>query len=162
MGNGTENPSRLSEEVARRMAEGGGVDEESVESREQNIGDLIDELARIRSDADAFSSAAKTVEDEFKAQDKEVCRALIAAFREAGLEAGAGSLRRAGLSTETHYSIEDPELFYGHVKETDGWDLLHKRVSSTAVKARLKRDEDVPGLGVFEKTVVNLSKVSSK
>lgn len=162
MENGTENPSRLSEEVARRMAEGGGVNEESVESREQNIGDLIDELARIRSDADALSASFKAVEDEYKAQDQEVCRALITAFREAGLEAGAGSLRRAGMKQEAYYSIEDPEPFYEYVKENDAWDLLTKRVSSKAVKARLKREEDVPGLRIFEKTVVNLSKVSSK
>jgi hypothetical protein len=39
---------------------------------------------------------------------------------------------------------------YGHIKKTGDFDLLHKRISATAIKERWMGGKDVPGIEHME------------
>lgn len=58
------------------------------------------------------------------------------------------------ISTRWSASVQDPDAFINFIKETQNFDLLERRASSTAVKAYVEEHNSLP-------TGVNLSALSS-
>jgi hypothetical protein len=50
-----------------------------------------------------------------------------------------------------------PEI-YDYIKEHGAWELLHKRLTSTAVKEHWEAGEELPGIGVTEVYKLSVSK----
>jgi len=43
-------------------------------------------------------------------------------------------------------SVADWDALYLHITKTQEWDLIHRRVTETAVRARWEAGDDVPGV----------------
>ena len=43
-------------------------------------------------------------------------------------------------------SVADWDAFYAHITKTQEWDLIHRRVTDTAVRARWEAGDEVPGV----------------
>jgi len=85
---------------------------------------------------------------------------LITSFRSQGMSAlggGAGVVKMG--QTDEPEALNWDEL-YAYIKANDAWELLHKRVGSTAVKERWKDGVEVPGVG--HKTVYKLTVSGAK
>jgi hypothetical protein len=54
--------------------------------------------------------------------------------------------------------INDWDAFYGYVQETKSFDLLHKRLSTTAFKDRAENGEQIPGSTITELWGITLTK----
>ena len=59
-------------------------------------------------------------------------------------------------------TIEDWSAFTKYVARTKNFDLLQHRLSSAAVKERWNDKKDVPGVGMFKKTDLSITKVPVK
>jgi len=54
--------------------------------------------------------------------------------------------------------INDWDTFYDYVQQTKSFDLLHKRLSTTAFKDRQENGEQIPGSTITELWGINLTK----
>ena len=57
---------------------------------------------------------------------------------------------------------EDWDALYKHTILTGEFDLLHKRITTTAVKERWQEGKEVPGVAHIEKLVINLKTSKGK
>jgi hypothetical protein len=96
---------------------------------------------------------------ELKEQEDALCKHIIGDFRSSGTTALGG---KAGMVKMKETDEPDPldwEAIYEYIQTNGAWELLHKRLGSTAVKERWEAGEEVPGVG--HKPVFKLS-VSTK
>lgn len=57
-------------------------------------------------------------------------------------------------------TVEDWDKLWAHIKKTGDFDLLHKRLGAEAVRERWMAKKKVPGVGVFNRVWLSLSKVA--
>jgi hypothetical protein len=96
--------------------------------------------------------------EELAAAEKELFNTVIAKMREQGLEklgTSAGTVKLG--KTEEPVSDFGP-AFYQYIKDHDAWELLHKRVTITAVKERWEAGEEIPGVTKVDKYKLSVSK----
>jgi hypothetical protein len=117
--------------------------------------DLIDSYIATRArrlDAEKQAEAIKEQEDELS-------KTIIAKMREGGMKAMGANLGLIKLQeTEEPVAENWPEL-WKFIKDTDSWDLLHKRVTVTAVRDRWEEGVAVPGVGKITKYKLSVSKL---
>jgi hypothetical protein len=105
---------------------------------------------------DAFV-AEKNKRDDLQEQVKECTRRMttlegdiMSQMSEAGISQ-AGSDKASCFMRQTKQpAIVDWNAFYGYVAETKQFELLHKRLSSTAFKERWDAGEAIPGTTATE------------
>ena len=83
---------------------------------------------------------------------------LLKRFGKDDIDGCKGSRGVARISTTQHPSIKDRKKFLKYVRQNQAWDLFQNRVASKAYFDRVDEGEDVPGVGVFEKTSVRVTK----
>lgn len=91
-----------------------------------------------------------------KEQEDVLNEHIINSFRAQGVSALGGAAGMVKLKKTTEPDVTSWEELYGYIKENDAWELLHKRVGSTAVKERWEANVEVPGVGrkdVYKLTV---------
>ena len=73
----------------------------------------------------------------------------------------AGKLARVTIVTKVvpQVNSEDWDTFYAYVGKTKSWDMLQKRLSDTAIKARWDAKKEVPGVSRFTAVTVSINKV---
>jgi len=111
-----------------------------------NLPDVVDNYISLRAQR---LSLDKQVAD-LKKQEEEIKDHLISEFRSQGLSALGGKAGICKLHMSVEPEVTDWPTLYTHIKETDNWDLLHRRLTTTAVKLRWEEDETVPGVGKYE------------
>lgn len=97
--------------------------------------------------------------DEMKSQETQLCDYLIANLPKSDATGVAGKVARATVVTKQEPVVEDWDPFYKYVARTKSWDLLQRRISTTAIKARWEDKKKVPGVGTFTVVSVSLNKV---
>lgn len=112
-----------------------------------NLSELINQLVEVKRQRTAIA-----------AQDQELSR--VAATIEADImhnmaengltKAASDSGHSVTVAKKQVPSITDWDLFYEYVQQTKSFDLLHKRLSSTAFKDRAENGEQIPGSSVTE------------
>ena len=70
-----------------------------------------------------------------------------------------GRIARVTIRTEVVPQVVDWERFYKYVSRTRAWEMLQRRVASTAIKERWEAGRKVPGVEQFQKVDVGLNKV---
>jgi hypothetical protein len=109
------------------------------------LGELVDahkayEAARL---------AADKVAEALKAQETELKQAIIAALKKAETTVAGGAVYAVELKQEDQPTVKDWPFFYKHLVETKSFDLLERRISKAAVKARWEDGKPVPGVDKF-------------
>jgi chlorite dismutase len=97
---------------------------------------------------DKEAAALKETEEELK-------KAIVAKFREGGITAQGAANGLVKMTELEEPVATDWALFYEYVKQNDAWEMLHKRLTSTAIKEHWEVGESIPGVG--KTTVYKLS-----
>ena len=121
----------------------------------KSVGACVDLLYQRRAERQAL---AKQLED-LKSEETELENHIFNAFGKQELRGAKGTIATASIKEDNVPTIEDWDVFFEHVKKTKSWDMLQRRLSTTAVRERWKSNKEVPGVGVFHKMSLSLTKV---
>lgn len=66
---------------------------------------------------------------------------------------------KAVITTVDIPTAKDWAAIYEHIQKTGDWDLVQKRLGTTAVRARWEEGEAIPGIDVFHKVSVKVTKL---
>ena len=88
------------------------------------------------------TNAQKAVVDALKSK-------LMQEMDEVGTTVVSADLGSVSIVETSVPTVRDWEAFYAHIMETGSWDLLQRRVSSTAWRSRLEAAQQVPGVETF-------------
>lgn len=116
----------------------------------------------------ACADELKVIKDQLSvlSREEEVLRArrvlletkLIEELPVSDAEGVVGKTIRATVVTKRVPVLEDWNAFTKYIKKTGDFDLLRRQVSTEAVEERWEAKKRVPGVGVFNKKKVSLTK----
>lgn len=111
---------------------------------------LRDEKAKIKAEYDTKVAGIDTLLDKMEA-------VLLKTFQDAGIESIKTAVGTAYKSTRVSTTVADWDIFIGHVKANEAFELLERRVSKEGVKQyRAANDDLPPGVNWREEIVVNV------
>lgn len=117
------------------------------------LGALIDELERrrrARLDAEAEVARRREAEDAQK-------RLVLDALAAANLDGARGRLAQVTRKLVPLPVVTDWESLYAYVKRRNAFDLLHRRLTTTAVLERWEAGETVPGVDREQRLTLHVS-----
>jgi hypothetical protein len=121
----------------------------------KSMGLCADRLYKLKEAKTAAGKAFAAIEDEEKALKEHIINTLPKS-NASGVSGKIGCVR---VEAKSIPQVNDWPVFYAHVKRTGSWDLMQRRLSEAAVKARWEANKKVPGVVEFTAVVVRLSKV---
>lgn len=108
---------------------------------------LLDQLATLRLMHDEAAAAAKVAKDECDKLELELLNSLL----DAGLETTGNQALLVSIKRTDVPTIKDSAAFDAYVLEHDALDLLQRRLSTSAWRARVEAGESIPGTEIFKK-----------
>lgn len=120
----------------------------------KTLGACADRLYAIR----AEKSVVKKQLDELDAEYKLIKEYLIETLPASDASGVSGNEARASIVVKPKPVAEDWGAFYKYMSRTKSYDLLQKRFSEPAVKARWEDGKKIPGVGVFQAKDVSVTK----
>jgi hypothetical protein len=97
--------------------------------------------------------------DALQEIEKGLANTILTALRDSESPVVGGTTHQCTRKITNEPTVEDWDALYGHIQETNGWDLLHRRVAAAAVKLRWDEGEEVPGVGAFPVEKLSLTKL---
>jgi len=120
-----------------------------------NLSELINQLVEVKQQRADLALQDSDLSKQVAQLEADIMHAMSeAGTTKAASEAG----HSVTMSKKTVPVITDWESFYEYVSQTKSFDLLHKRLSSTAFKDRLEQGEQIPGSSATELWGINLTK----
>ena len=116
---------------------------ELLPSISSHLPDLVDSYITIREQrlaADRLAAQLKESEDDLR-------KTIIAKFQDQGVKALGGQLGLVKMTELDEPVAENWELVYDYIAEHEAWHLLHKRLTSTAIKELWDDGKTIPGVG---------------
>lgn len=117
------------------------------------MGELADLYAAKRQERIQAGKVAKKLEDEENQLKGELMNAMI----KDKMAAVGGRVSVVNIKTTDEPTVTDWPKLYEFIKEHDAFDLLHRRLTGTAVKLRWEDDITVPGIGTFPVSKLTVS-----
>lgn len=117
-----------------------------------NIKDLIDEYVAVKNEREALSATVKEKTEKLGRLESDI----MSLMSHAGITHAASDKASLSMKLSKHPAIKDWKTFYDYVQSTGQFELLHKRLSSTAFRERWEAGEVIPGTeasDVWELTV---------
>jgi hypothetical protein len=105
--------------------------------------DLIDQYITARAERLMLD---KQVE-QMKEHEELLKKAIIAKYQEQGLTLLGSNLGVVKLTEADEPVAQDWVAVWDYIKENNAFELLHKRLTNTAVKERWETGEEIPGVG---------------
>jgi hypothetical protein len=121
----------------------------------KQVGAAIDLLMKVRTERKKIQAQAEAE----KAQEDMIEDAIFAMFDKGALEGARGKAAQASIKRSDVPTVVDWDKFAAHVIKTKSLDLLQRRPSVEAVRERWAAKVGVPGIEVFTKISLNLTKV---
>jgi hypothetical protein len=103
----------------------------------------------------SLQKAVDLVEEE----EKFVKEHLIQHLPKSEASGIAGKLVRVAVVKKMVPQVQDWDKFYAHIKKTNSFELLQRRVADTAVKERWDNGKQVPGVGHFDAITLSMNKL---
>jgi uncharacterized lipoprotein YmbA len=97
--------------------------------------------------------------EALKSRETQLREHLIANLPKSEATGVAGQVARATIVTKIEPAVEDWDAFYKYVARTKSWDMLQRRISAPAIRARWEAKKVVGGVGTVTVTSVSLNKV---
>jgi hypothetical protein len=119
------------------------------------MGRLADAFKRI----EAERLAADKVAAQLKVNEVLVKKALVDSMRAANISAIGGALYSVTLRSNDKPTVTDWKKFYAYIKKNGAFELLERRVSSSAVEERWQDVKEVPGVGKFPVDKLSFTKL---
>lgn len=122
----------------------------------KTLGSCIDRLStlddRITSIKKQADNEVKPLQEEYDALEKH----LIDTIDKTDLDGASGKTATVSIEHPTYPKVNDWEVFYKYIIKTKSFDLLQRRVSMTAFRARWDDKKVVPGTEMFRDTKLKL------
>jgi len=120
-----------------------------------NISQLIDGLRDLKQQKEDLGKQEKAINEKIAAIEGDIMHAM----NEAGtFKAMSEAGHSVTMAKKVHPTIVDWDQFYAYVSSTKSFDLLHRRLSSTAFQDRWKEGESIPGATTAEVWGLTLTK----
>ena len=111
-----------------------------------NIKDLIDDYVATKNAREELSTTIKDMTAKLGRLEGDI----MALMSDAGISQAASDKASCTMKMTKHPAIKDWQAFYGYVAQTSQFELLHKRLSSTAFRERWEAGEVIPGTEASE------------
>ena len=111
-----------------------------------NIKDLIDDYVATKNEREELSSKIIDMTAKLGRLEGDI----MALMSDAGITKAASDKVSCTMRMSKHPAIDDWQAFYGYVAKTSQFELLHKRLSSTAFRERWEAGEAIPGTEASE------------
>ena len=118
-----------------------------------HLPDMVDMYISIR----AQRLAAEKEAEGYKETEDELVKTIIAKYREQGLTALGGKLGLVKMTETVEPVAEVWPGIWEFIKQNDAWDLVHKRLTITAVRDRWDAGVEIPGVGRMTKYKLSVS-----
>lgn len=122
----------------------------------QDIGPVIDALYALR---EMRLGMQKKV-DELKAEELRTREKIFEMLAALGLTKASGAVATAGIKVSNIPLVEDWDALQEYIKKTGEFDLMQKRISVTAWRARFEEGVEVPGVSKVEDVDISLTRAS--
>jgi hypothetical protein len=123
---------------------------------ELNLGESIDTLYRKRAERLEVEKGVKVLKAEELALRVHIKQLLD----KVSLEGGKGAIATASIMYDVDPVAKDWTAIYEFIRENDAFDMLQRRLSSTAIKARWDSGLVIPGIEKFDNWDLSLTKCS--
>ena len=124
----------------------------------EDLKDLAEKADKLYTIREARLALQKQV-DELKKVETELETELIERISADDAMGVVGKLRRATVVRSDEPVIEDYTAFMTYVATRKQFDLVQRRLSSEAVKLRWAAGKAIPGIGVFHRKKISLTKL---
>jgi len=119
------------------------------------LGACADKLYELRTERLEYQKMAESI----KAEEVFLTQYLMTVLPDLESTGIAGTKASANIKTDSIPVVTDWEELRTYIKDTDSWDLIQKRLSTSAVKLRLDEGVEVPGTGIYLASTISLTKV---
>lgn len=119
-----------------------------------SVGTLIDRLYIMR---ESRKELEKEV-DKMNEKEEELKRILEAELSKLGLQAAKGTLAGVSISFKETPTVFDWDKVYKYILEHDAFEILHKRLSTTAVLERFENADSIEGIKIERFQQLKLTK----
>lgn len=106
-----------------------------------NIKELIDKFVEIKALKESLNEQIKKCNEDLARLEGDIMEQMS----NAGITQAASDKASCSMREAKHPAIIDWPAFYDHVAKTGEFELLHKRLSSTAFRERWEAGEQIPG-----------------
>ena len=117
----------------------------------EKLTDLLAELATAREAIKELQAQEKV----FKAEQRELEHKIAIRLQEQGLDKISNDICTVSIKTEIVPTVENWDDVFEHISQTNQFELLHKRMSSTAYRELIASGTNVPGVKSTELTRIN-------
>lgn len=124
----------------------------------KNLGSCIDLLFEMREERIKLQRLA----EEMSKKETELNEHILQAFSKTDLEGARGKLATCSIKRSKVPTVDDWEKFYKYVQKNGAFDLLQRRVSAEACRARWEQDVVIPGVKTFDVIKLSLTKASRR
>jgi len=107
-----------------------------------NLPEYVDKLHTLR----VARLAADKESRKLKKQEDDVNAFIIAEMREKAITEAHGELLVVELDVKEKGSVDNWDALWSYIRENNAFELLHKRLTDSAVKERWDAGEEVPGV----------------
>jgi hypothetical protein len=121
------------------------------------MGELIDGMSDVMDAIDKLEAKIKKLNGDYNELESD----LMASFEKARVNKAAGKKASASLGSSRHPNITDMEAFNNYIMKHRAFDLYQRRINSKAYFDRLENKDAVPGVKVFEKFKVKVTRKRS-
>lgn len=121
----------------------------------KQVGAAIDLLYAVRADRKALQARMEAE----KEQEGLIEEKILAGFGKQDLEGAKGKKAQCSIKRSDVPTPEDWDAIERHIKRTGEFDLLHRRLTVDAIRERWAAGKTVPGVGLFTKIGLSLTKV---
>lgn len=122
----------------------------------KTLGATIDLLFQLREERRGHEAEIRKIKEQEDALEAH----LMNNFEKSGLDGAKGKSAVAALKHSTVADVTDWDSYYAYIAKKKAWDLLQRRPSITALRARWDDGEMVPGVEPKEIVTLSLTKVS--
>jgi len=120
------------------------------------IKELIDVYVAAKGEREDLNAKAKALTVKLTKLEADIMEQMS----QNGLHKAASDKASVTMRLATHPAITDWNAFYAYVAETKQFELLHKRLSSTAFKERFAAGETIPGTTITESYELSVYRVN--
>ncbi len=121
----------------------------------KTTGECADLLYEVKAKRLAMAKIVEQLEENEKALKDHIIQTLP----KSNASGVAGRVARVSVYSEDIPQVEDWDAFYKFVKKNDAFELLQRRVATTAMTERLEAKQKIPGVKIFTAKKVSLNKL---
>lgn len=121
----------------------------------KTVGSAVDALHRLKLKKDGAEVVVNKIKDDYnKLQDH-----IFSLLNKQDSTGAKGNLAQVTVIHQVVPTLDEYPDLIKYIKKTGSFDLLQKRLSSTAIKLRWEDGKEVPGVGRFTKVSLRLIKI---